>query len=115
MKLDEVLNSDGSITELFLLPSGDHFELLLGTAVLGSISATIVQTLMRRYARPLAETVEEAAASLALSPDTRLRSWSYRAPVDLEKKRYLVLEQEGQEPIAVIARQITEALRFLLA
>lgn len=85
-------------------------------ASVGVLSATVIEEVCRRYSRPLEDglySANQTSESLSLPEGLTLRVWLYKAPVDLESKRYLVLEEDGKPPLAVLARQVVAALRFV--
>ncbi|MBL4636504.1 MAG: hypothetical protein JKY56_21785, partial [Kofleriaceae bacterium] len=98
---------------LLLEPRGENFSLTAGGSSLGLVSTTALITVMRRYARPLDTAFDTKSESMQLAPGTTLFAWYYRAPVDLEDKLYLVLVEAESPPIAVLSRQVANALRFL--
>ena len=86
------------------------------SAKLGLLSAAIIESVCQRYGRPLEEGISagDTAESLFLAHGRHLRIWLYKAPVDLESKRYILLDEDGKEPIALLSRQLSSALRFVL-
>ena len=78
------------------------------------ISVGVMASLMQRYARPLEHPPEPSEPVLQLGEGRSLEGFQFRAAVDAWSRDYLVWRQPGQEPIAVLGRQIAGALRFLL-
>jgi len=113
VKIDEEISTSGEAVPLLLEAQGENFSLTSGDSPLGLVSAPALVTVMRRYARPLDTSFDSKSESLQLAPGTTLFAWYYRAPVDLEDKLYLVLVEADTPPIAVLSRQVANALRFL--
>lgn len=99
---------------IFLAPEGQQFALLRQDHAIGRLSGRIITDVVARYARPL-EIAPKGGLSdpLTLSDTVSVRTWRYRAPVDLEAKLYLLMYSGDDQPIAVLSRQIASALCFL--
>ena len=113
LKIAEEVASDGTVVALSLVHAGAHIELRRGEARVGAVSARVVSEVVLRYGRPLEDQPEGMSEAFALGEGESLRSWRYRAPVDLEAKLYLLLYRDGHEPLAVLGRQAANALCFL--
>ena len=113
MTLDEMVQESGALLRYTLVSEGRTFALRAGDEPIGVFSAQILRDVVKRYARPLEQSEEPGGERLELGPTLSLVAWHYKAPVDLENKLYLVLLEEGQAPLAVLSRQIVNALVFL--
>jgi len=115
VRIDQQVNEEGESINTSLVETSEGFALEEGERSLGLLSASIIRDVVARYARPLESEAElEEGESLQLGPTLRLFTWHYKAPVDLENKLYLVLDEEGKPPQAVLARQVANALAFVL-
>jgi hypothetical protein len=113
MIVDESLAPSGAGVLYRLEPESPAFALYEDDSRLGFFSVKILCEVMARYARPIEDDMPYQGETLALDAEVSLMAWYYKSPVDLENKLYLVLLRKGQEPIAVLARQVVSALRFL--
>lgn len=113
VQIDEEITDSGQTLPLRLVAQGQHFALFCGDTHLGAVSSTALLTVLKRYARPLDTAFEAQEERLTIDDRYTLLAWRYRAPVDLEDKLYLILLEESCEAIAVLSRQVANALRFL--
>lgn len=82
-----------------------------GTA--GELAAGVIDHVMRRYGRPLDDSIALDGESLRCGHYT-LRRLRHRAAVDAEARDYLVWERPDAEPLVCVAATATAALRFLI-
>lgn len=113
MRIDQELSDDGRAIDVDLLRDGDHLALHREGTLRARFSESIVLGVVRRYGRPLAPEMEPHGERLPLSAGRALLAWHYRAPVDLESKLYLVLQEPDGDSVAVLGRQVASALEFL--
>lgn len=118
MIVDEAVAENGQPILYTLVAEPPGFALYESESRVGLYSAKILCEVMQRYARPLEDSMKAEGETLSLSAEdsakpASLMAWYYKSPVDLENKLYLVLRQQGQEPCAVLSRQVVSALRFL--
>lgn len=113
MRIDEEISDDGRVVALELQAEAEGFSLWGDRQRIGFFAAEIIRGVVRRYARPVESELRIEGERLVLGAGESLIAWRYRSPVELEYKLYLVLETEDQPPLAVLARQVANALRFL--
>lgn len=113
MVIDERIADDGSYLSTALEPDGDRLVLRDGDHAVALPPAAVV-AVMRRYGRALEPGLDPDPGAVDLGADNRLRRLRFRARVDADSRDYLVLEQDGAEPVAAIASAVAEALRYLI-
>ena len=111
--LDERILPDGTHARTWATASGERLQLRDDDGTSGELSITAVDRVMARYGRPLDPGIALVGEHLDLG-DYRLRRLRYHAAVDAEARDYLVWEHAGDEPLAVVARTATAALRYLV-
>jgi hypothetical protein len=78
------------------------------------IPPTVLDVVMKRYGKPLADEVTITGPSLVLEGGFRLHLLRYRALYDVIAKDYLVYTAPDREPLAELAVSVTAALGYLL-
>lgn len=81
----------------------------------GLLPVAAVETVMRRYGRPLAEDIVADGPALELGGGRVLQHLRYRSPVDASARDYLVWRAPGEEPLAALSNGVAAALRHLVA
>ncbi len=112
-QIDEQITPEGLLVAVELIAADGNYRLQRGEHELGIVSARILIDVLKRYGRPLEEPPTDTSDILLLADGVSLRTWRYKAPVDLEAKLYLLLYRDGEEPLAVLGRQVANALSFL--
>jgi hypothetical protein len=116
--IDEAIRADSSVarTYLSLAPGdGDHVRVEVEGGASGSLSAAAVAHVIRRYARPLDESVAPLVAGaprLELPGGAALALLHWRAAVDAAGRDWLVLVTPGEDPQAALAGGVAAALRY---
>ena len=78
------------------------------------VSVAVLEAVMRRYGKPLAEEIALKGPVLALQGGGSLQLFRHRALYDVIAKDYLVYATPGREPVAELAASVTAALSYLL-
>jgi hypothetical protein len=116
--LDERILADGRHARTFASLAGERIAIRDDDGTAGELSIGAVDHVLRHYGRPLDPAVTLAAPAaddaLALPGGYRLRRLRHHALVDAEARDYLVWERPDGEPLCVIARMVTAALRYLV-
>jgi hypothetical protein len=121
--LDEHILADGTHARTYAsLAAGDHVQIeddleppsATEPRACGTLSLAALDRVMVRYGRPLDAGVNITGPHLELGGGRRLRQLRFHAVVDAEARDYLIWERPGEEPLAVIARHATAALRYLV-
>ena len=115
LTIDARRSDDGSLVQTWLIE--DQGALLIhdesGAAALPLTARAIVAT-FARYAKPLAVALpDELSTVVPIGDRARLRAFRFRGWGDVEPSDYLVLEQDGREPVAAPANLVAAALRHL--
>lgn len=112
--LDERITADGTHVRTHAQLAGDRVRILDDDGTRGELSVAAVERVMARYGRALDPSIALTGEALALPGGFQLRRLRYHTPVDATGRDYLVWEQPGCEPLAVVATMATAALRFLV-
>lgn len=113
-------NGDGELAQTFvaIVPpkddAGDHALRVLDRDRSAMLPLAALETIMRRYGKPLEEGVVVDGPSLDAGCGRRLQTLRYRAMVDASSRDYLVWYAPGQEPVAALGRTVASALRYLI-
>ena len=119
LTIDEHIRADSSVvrTHLRLDPDGQHMHIDVDGGTSGALSAAAVIHVLRRYARPLDDSVVAdlaAAPRLSLADGSAIALLHWRAAVDAAGRDWLVLLVPGSEPQAALANGVAAALRYLV-
>jgi len=112
--LDERILPDGSHTRTFASLAGERVAIRDEDGTAGELSVGALDRVMQRYGRPLDDGVALTGDALALPGGFALRRLRHHAAVDAEARDYLVWERPDGEPLCVIAKMVTAALRYLV-
>lgn len=112
--IDEHLRLDGTTVKTHLGWDGTRVTVTSDDGIRGSLSPAAIEKVIERYGRPLDLTVApiEEAPRLTVGEMT-LRMLRFRARVDVEARDYIVLERDGEDPIAALSNGVAAALRYL--
>lgn len=112
--LDERILADGSVARTYASRSPAGVRIEDDAEPGGELSVAALDRVMTRYGRALDPDVVLDGDQLALDAGHALRHLRFHAIVDAEARDYLVWERPGHEPLAVVARHATGALRYLV-
>jgi hypothetical protein len=113
--LDERILADGRHARTFASLAGERLAIRDDDGTAGELSIASVDHVLRHYGKPLDPAVVLAGEdTLELPGGYRLRRLRHHALVDAEARDYLVWERPDGEPLCVIARMVTAALRYLV-
>jgi hypothetical protein len=104
---------DGTSEETWLFVEERSLMLSVGPELQVVIPIEVLDTVMRRYGKPLAEDVTVSGPFLDLPGGRSLAVLRHRARYDVIARDFLVYAMAGQEPLAELATSIAGALRFL--
>ncbi len=113
MLVNATTASDGSSLCLRLERDGPSLVLRRDDGRHGQIEARVVIAVMRRYGRAI-DDLPASVDEIELEAGVHLRSFRFRAAVDVEGRDYLALLAPGSETIAAMATTIAGALDHLL-
>src|SRR5687767_11196853 len=112
--LDERIRGDGTRARSWATLAGERVRISEDDGAGGELSIAALDRVMCRYGRPLDPAIRLEGDALDLPGGHRLRRLRYHTPVDATGRDYLIWERPGQEPLAVVARMATAALRYLV-
>jgi hypothetical protein len=112
--LHERVLPDGSLERTWLEVDRGVLYLRFDDSDPKQVPLAMLEAVMKRYGKPLAEEIVVTGPTLALDGGTSLRLFRHLALYDVIAKDYLVYEIPGQEPIAELAASVTAALSYLL-
>lgn len=112
--LDERIRADGTCARTYAELAGDRVRIRDDDDASGELGIAALERVMTRYGRALDPSITLSGEVLELPGGVRLRRLRHHAPVDATGRDYLVWEQPGAEPLAVVATMATAALRFLV-
>ena len=112
--LDERILADGTPARTWASLVDGRVHLRDDDGTTGALSVAAVERVMTKYGRALDPEIPLAGEVLELPGGQRLRRLRFHAAVDATGRDYLVWEQSGSEPLAVIATMATAALRYLV-
>jgi hypothetical protein len=98
------LGSDGAI-------NGDAGHAGANQAI---VELGVLDAVMKRYGRPLAEDIIASGPTLELEGGRTLSLLRHRARYDVIAKDFLVYQVPGHEPVAELAASVTAALTYLV-
>jgi hypothetical protein len=78
------------------------------------VPLAVLEAVMNRYGKPLADEIVVTGTTLALEGGPSLQLFRHRALYDVIAKDYLVYAAPGREPVAELAAAVTAALSYLL-
>jgi hypothetical protein len=116
--IDEAIGADSTVARTHVSRDGDHIRIDVEGGTSGVLSVAAVTHVIRRYARPLDDTVAPLVADaprLELPGGAALALLHWRAAVDAAGRDWLVLVTPGDEPQAALAGGVAAALRYLVA
>jgi hypothetical protein len=110
--LDERVRADGGLARTYLDADGVVYD---DDRALARLPIVAIESVMRRYGRPLEDGVVPEGDELALPGSRAIRRLRFHAIVDAEARDYLVFRSGSEEPLAVLATMATAAIRHLAA
>jgi hypothetical protein len=105
---------DGTIEHTWLEVRRGSLSMRIDDGDPHEVPLAVLEAVMQRYAKPLADEITIAGPSLALDGGRSLRLFRHRALYDVIAKDYLVYEAPGQEAVAELAASVTAAISYLL-
>ena len=111
--LDERIKPDGAHVRTWATSDGERMQIRDEDGSSGELSLAAIDHVMRRYGRPLDDSIVVEGDSLTCGTRT-LRRLRHHAAVDAEGRDYLVWECPGDEPVVCLAATVTAAFRFLI-
>lgn len=112
--LHERVLSDGSLEHTWIEVDEGVLYLRLDEGDRKEIPLAVLEAVMSRYGKPLADEIVVTGPSLAFEGERTLRLFRHLALYDVIAKDYLVYAAPGQEPVAELAASVTAALGYLL-
>ena len=112
--LDERILADGTHARTHAVVHGERVRITDDDGTAGELSVAAIDRVMSRYGRALDESIALVGDVLELPGGYRLRRLRYHAAVDATGRDYLVWEQPGADPLAVVGAMATAALRYLV-
>jgi len=114
MIIDERIAQDGSIERIHLDVVDDRIVMTGPAGERSPVRLEVILTVIRRYGRPLDDSIPVPETGIEIGPGIELRSLKYRALVDAAARDYAVLCVEDRPPLAVMSTTFTGALRHLV-
>jgi hypothetical protein len=112
--IHESATSDGLVERTWLELGDGALFLRIDDSPRGKVELSILEAVMHRYARPLADGVAAVGPTLELPGDRALCLFRHRARYDLIARDFLVYSAPRQETIAELAASVTAALVYLV-
>jgi len=112
--LHERALTDGSLEHTWLEVEEGVLYLRPGEADRREVPLPVLEAVMKRYGKPLADEIVLSGPLLALEGGGSLQLFRHRAFYDVIAKDYLVFTAPGSEPVAELAASVTAALDYLL-
>lgn len=79
-----------------------------------SVELHLLDAVMKRYGKPLADDIVDSGPALELEGGRTLSLLRHRARYDVIAKDFLVYRTVDQEPVAELAASVTAALAYLV-
>ena len=114
MLIHERISVDGAAERTWLARVDGALVLRIDPAVLVEVDMSVLDAVMKRYAKPLADDVVAAGPTLELEGGKTLCLFRHRARYDVIARDFLVYAAPGEEPVAELAVSVTAALVYLL-
>ena len=108
----ERVTDDGSAERTYLVRDDEGVVLETGGAG-ARLPPGAVEAVMRRYGRPLDDSVALSGAAMPLGDGRRIVHLRYRPRYDVIAKDYLVLELPSEAPLAELSTSVVAALTHL--
>ncbi len=105
---------DGRLEHTWLEVDEGVLYLRLDDADPREVPSAVLEGVMKRYGKPLADDIVVSGPALTLEGERRLQLFRHRAFYDVIAKDYLVYASPGREPVAELAASVTAALTYLL-
>lgn len=106
--------ADGSLERTWLEVDEGSLRLRLDQGEPMEVPVAVLEAVMKRYGKPLADEIVVTGPALALEGGRSLHLFRHRAFYDVIAKDYLVFEAPPREPVAELAASVTAALSYLL-
>src|SRR4051794_20383882 len=113
LRIHETICDDGKRQETHLSAEGETIHVHVGPDVIGTLPVLAVDTVMKRYGKPLADGIALNGPTLAIAGGRTLHMLRHRARYDVIARDFLVLCAPGEEPLAELATSIAGALTHL--
>ncbi len=115
MIIDERIVEDGGFERIHLDVADGRIVLRDDQGSEHDVRLELILAVIRRYGRPLDDTIGLPSDGIELAPGIELRRLTYRAAVDAGPRDYAVLCVAERPPLAVMSTTFTGALRHLVA
>jgi hypothetical protein len=112
--LHERVLPSGALEHTWLEVDEGVLSLRLDEADPKEVPLAVLEAVMNRYGKPLADEIAVTGPTLALAGGGSLLLFRHRALYDVIAKDYLVYAAPGREPVAELAASVTAALSYLL-
>jgi len=106
--------SDGSLEHTWLEVDEGVLYLRFDEANRKEVPLPVLEAVMKRYGKPLADEIAVTGPALALGGGGSVQLFRHRAFYDVIAKDYLLYTAPGSEPVAELAASVTAALDYLL-
>jgi hypothetical protein len=111
--IHERVLGDGAFERTWLEVAGGR--LVLGSdGARATVELAVLDAVMKRYGRPLADDVIVTGPTLELGGGQTLSLLRHRARYDVIARDFLVYQVPGHEPVAELAASVTAALTYLV-
>jgi hypothetical protein len=111
----ERTSADGASERTWLELLDQALFLRIDQAFSAKVELSILEAVMRRYGRPLADDVVAAGPTLELEGKRTLCLFRHRARYDVIARDFLVYAAPGQETLVELAASVTAALVYLVS
>ena len=112
--IHEQVRADGDVERTWLEVVDGELVLRFDEATTAAVEIRVLEAVMRRYGKPLADDIVVSGTRLELDGGRTLGLVRHRGRYDVIAKDFLVYGAPGQEPVAELATSVTAALTFLL-
>jgi hypothetical protein len=106
--------ADGTIERTWLEVRNGTLSLRVDDEDIVEVPPAVIEAVMKRYGKPLADDLVLNGPSLALGDGRSVQLFRHRAIYDVIAKDYLVYTAPDREPVAELAASVTAALGYLL-
>ena len=112
--LHERTAEDGGLEKIWLEVAAGALLLAIDGGARKVLPLAVLDAVMRRYGKTLAEDIELTGPRLELGEGYAVGTLRHLARYDVIAKDFVVYEPPGEEPLAELATSVTAALSFLL-
>ena len=112
--IHEQAKPDGDVERTWLEAVDGKLVLRFDEATTAVVEIHVLEAVMRRYGKPLADDIVVSGPKLELEGGRTLGLVRHRGRYDVIAKDFLVYCAPGREPVAELATSVTAALTFLV-